>query len=377
MKVYAQSPYFDDYDPNKKFYSILYRPSCPVQARELNSEQSIIRDQLERLGDHFFAEGAQVINGQMSFDTTIRYVKLQDTTVDVTKLVGQTIQGLDSGARADIITACNVENNEPATLFVKYRSSGENTQAQQFAIGESLSGADGLRVSAEDDALGVGSIAQIQNGIYYVNGVFATVDEQTIILDKYGNVPSYRVGLIKQETVITPEDDSTLKDNAMGSYNYAAPGAHRYKLELILTKVGLGDVTDENFVELGQIQSGQIIKQVSTTEYSVLEQTLARRTYDESGDYTVRPFKISVREHRSNDRGAWKNSTQYLRGDVVKNNGRVYTARTDGYSLSVGSGPQHTSGSAWENSSNSSGYSGLKYSGNASPISIFTGVTSR
>ena len=190
MKVYAQSPYFDDYDPNKKFYSILYRPSYPVQARELNSEQTIIRDQLERLGDHFFAEGAQVINGQMSFDTTIRYVKLQDTTVDVTKLVGQTIQGLDSGARADIITACNVENNEPATLFVKYRSSGENTQAQQFAIGESLSGADGLRVSAEDDALGVGSIAQIQNGIYYVNGVFATVDEQTIILDKYGNVPS-------------------------------------------------------------------------------------------------------------------------------------------------------------------------------------------
>ena len=355
MKIYAQAPYYDDYDAQRKYYRTLFRYSYPVQSRELTQLQTVLQAQLERLGDHFFAEGAQVINGQMSFDTTIRYVKLQDTTVDVTKLIGQTIQGLTSGARADIITACNIENNEPATLFVKYRSSGENTQAQQFAIGESLSGADGLRVSAEDDALGVGSIAQIQNGIYYVNGVFATVDEQTIILDKYGNVPSYRVGLIKQETVVTPELSKDLLDNSAGSNNYAAPGAHRYKLELILTKVGLGDVTDENFVELGQIQSGQIIKQVSTTEYSVLEQTLARRTYDESGDYTVRPFKISVREHRSNDRGAWKNSTQYLRGDVVKNNGRVYTARTDGYSLSVGSGPQHTSGSAWENSSNSSG----------------------
>lgn len=355
MKVYAQSPYFDDYDPQKKFYSVLFRPAVALQAREINTEQSIFRDQIERIGDHFFAEGAKVINGQMSFDTTIRYVKLQSTTADVTKLIGQTIQGLDSGARADIITACNVENNDPATLFVKYRSSGESTNAQQFEIGESLSGADGLRISAEDDALGVGSIAQIQSGIYYVNGVFATVDEQTIILDKYGNVPSYRVGLLKQETVVTPEDDSSLKDNAMGSYNYAAPGAHRYKLELILTKVGIGDVTDENFVELGQIQSGQIVKQVSTTEYSVLEQTLARRTYDESGDYTVRPFKISVREHRSNDRGEWKNSTRYLRGDVVKNNNRVYTARTDGYSLSVGSGPQHSSGTAWENNSNSSG----------------------
>ena len=247
MKVFSQSPYFDSFKKSDKFYAVLYRPSYAVQARELSTEQSILRNQLENLGDHFFAEGAQVINGQMSFDTTIRYVKLQDTTVDVTKLVGQTIQGLTSGARADIITACNIENNEPATLFVKYRSSGENTQAQQFAIGESLSGADGLRVSAEDDALGVGSIAQIQNGIYYVRGLFAEVEEQTIILDKYGNVPSYRVGLKVNEKIVTPEEDPRLLDNAQGSYNYAAPGAHRYKLELILTKVGLGDVTDENF----------------------------------------------------------------------------------------------------------------------------------
>ena len=32
------------------------------------------------------------------------------------------------------------------------------------------------------------------------------------------------------------------------------------------------------------------------SKYSVLEETLARRTYDESGDYTVRPYQIDIRE---------------------------------------------------------------------------------
>lgn len=355
MKVYSQAPYYDDYNPQKKFYRTLYRYSYPVQARELTQQQTVIQSQIERLGDHFFAEGAKVIDGQMSFDTNVVYVKLQATTANVTNLAGQTIQGLNSGVTADIITAVNAEGTDPATLFVKYRSSGSSTNTQTFERGETLSGSDGLRVSNEDDALGFGSIAQIQSGIYYVDGIFATVDEQTIVLDKYGSVPSYRVGLLKVENVVTPEDDSSILDNSAGSSNFNAPGAHRYSLDLVLTKVGIGDVTDENFVELGQIQSGQIVKQVSTTEYTTLEQTLARRTYDESGDYTVRPFKIGVREHRSNDRGAWKNSTRYLRGDVVKNAGRVYTARTDGYSLSVGAGPQHASGTSWENNSNSSG----------------------
>ena len=36
---------------------------------------------------------------------------------------------------------------------------------------------------------------------------------------------------------------------------------------------------------------------VRNTEYSVLEETLARRTFDESGNYIVRGFDIDMREH--------------------------------------------------------------------------------
>ena len=53
---------------------------------------------------------------------------------------------------------------------------------------------------------------------------------QRIILDKYGNQPSYRVGLTIAEELITPEIDTTLLDNATGSSNINAKGAHRFKV---------------------------------------------------------------------------------------------------------------------------------------------------
>src|SRR6056300_479871 len=46
---------------------------------------------------------------------------------------------------------------------------------------------------------------------------------------------------------------------------------------------------------------------VRSTEYAVLEDTFARRTYDESGDYTVREFDLDLREHliSGNNRGIY------------------------------------------------------------------------
>ena len=58
------------------------------------------------------------------------------------------------------------------------------------------------------------------------------VDEQTLILDKYTNTPSYRVGLSVTESFTTPNDDTTLNDNATGTSNVNAPGAHRFKITI-------------------------------------------------------------------------------------------------------------------------------------------------
>ena len=52
----------------------------------------------------------------------------------------------------------------------------------------------------------------------------------------------------------------------------------------------------DSFIELVKFDGGSIQSLVSNSQYNILEDTLARRTYDESGDYTVRPFHITMKE---------------------------------------------------------------------------------
>ena len=61
-------------------------------------------------------------------------------------------------------------------------------------------------------------------------GFFVQVQKQTLVLDKYTNTPSYRVGYYVTESFVTPNDDASLNDNATGSSNVNAPGAHRFKI---------------------------------------------------------------------------------------------------------------------------------------------------
>jgi hypothetical protein len=86
-------------------------------------------------------------------------------------------------------------------------------------------------------------------------------------------------------------------DPAQGSFNYQAPGADRYQFSLTLSTRPLDTAVDESqFFELMRVENGQVTKQVKYPVYSEIEKTLARRTFDESGDYAVIPFRASVQE---------------------------------------------------------------------------------
>lgn len=356
MKLFPQKPYFDDYDENKKFYQILSVPGRALQAREVTQLQTILQNQVRSLGDHLFKDGSRVLDGQMSFDCQVNYVKVRlgSSSINLDMLVGTVAEGVTTGAKGQIIAVTPAQGDDPVTLFVKFVSSDVSDNATNWISGEKLKFASTITnavmyVRSEEDAIGLASIAKVERGVYYIHGRFALVDQQTIILEKYNNVPSCRVGLVVDETIITSEQDQTLLDNAIGSYNYAAPGANRYKIELTLTKVPLASKVDnENFIELGQIQGGKILKQVVATSYNELEKTLARRTYDESGDYTVRAFKACVREHRSNDRTDWSSHTTYLTGDVVRNNKFSYVALNSG-TTTGGTGPNWSAGTGEDN----------------------------
>ena len=302
------SPYFDDFVESKKFHRILFRPSFAVQARELTQSQTILQNQIERVGDHLFKQGAMVIPGQVSIDTNYSAVKLTSkSAASINTYNGTTITGATSGVIAEVVGVAATDGTDPDTLYVKYNKTGTNNTSIVFTDGETITSDASGSPTAVVDTTATGSAAGVQSGVYYINGYFVQVDSTTLVLDKYTNTPSYRIGFTATESFVTPNDDSSLNDNAQGSSNANAPGAHRFKITLTLAKKTLSSTEDDNFFEIARVENGVIKTLVRNTEYAVLEDTLARRTFDESGDYVLTNPDFDVREHLSsgNNRGIY------------------------------------------------------------------------
>ena len=293
------SPYYDDFNESKKFHRVLFRPAFAVQARELTQAQTQLQNQVERVSDHLFEKGAMVIPGEIGYDLNYTSVKLSaKSNSTLADYNGLTLTGATSGVVAKVIGVAVADGTDPDTLYVKYKQSGSDNVAATFSVSETLNCTiNSLPATATVASVHTGCAAEVQKGVYYINGYHVEVSQQTVVLDKYTNTPSYRVGLLVTESFITPNEDASLNDNAQGSSNQNAPGAHRFKILLTLTKKSLTATDDANFVELLRLKNGIIQNQVRTTEYAVIEDTFARRTYDESGDYALRDFDLDLREH--------------------------------------------------------------------------------
>ena len=316
------SPYYDDFDSKKNFYKVLFNPGRPIQARELTTLQSILQNQLESFGSNIFKEGSMVIPGNIAYDGQFYSVKLNSTNfgVDISlyinKFIGKKIIGQTSGTTAIIqyVEFPDSINVEDLTIYVKYLDSDSDFKFNPFVDGESLLAEENIiygntTINAGTpfaslislNATSIGSAASIGDGVYFIRGYFSKVSKQTIILDNYTNTPSYRVGLKIDELIVSANDDNSLYDNAKGFTNYAAPGADRFNLNLTLTKKLLSDTKDTDFVELLRVQDGKIKKIETKSQYNIIRDYLAERTYDESGDYAVTQFNPSI--HNSlNDR---------------------------------------------------------------------------
>ena len=328
------APYYDDYDSSQNYVKTLFRPGFAIQARELTQLQSALQQQISAHGNHIFKEGSMVIPGQVSLIRKHYSLKLASTfggeTVDPSQYYSATspviITGADSGVTATVIGYDVATTDDQPTLYLRYQDTGTDSFEKAFRDGEDISADAGithttsyssgaassttytsaysatigstqsLLRSSTGPAAATGQAVNIQAGVYFVRGYFVECAEETLVLDKYDPSGSWRVGFEITETLAKPEDVSSLLDNATGSSNFAAKGAHRLQISLSLKKVAIGVVTDENFIELMLTRGGTLQSTVRNTEYNILEETMARRTYDESGDYTVQPFSLVMRE---------------------------------------------------------------------------------
>ena len=347
-----RTPYFDDFNPDKDFHKVLFKPGYSVQARELTTLQSILQNQIEQFGTHFFKEGSRVIPGAVTYSLSYRSVQIDPTFLGLPvslyqdQLIGKQIRGSVSGVTA---TIANIEKNtdtDNIILYINYENSGSNFIDNLFSDGENLVtlsditfGLSNIIPSGEEfaktvssNSTNIGSAVFISEGVYFIRGYFIRVSNQTLVLDRFSSTPTYRIGLFVNEEIVSADQDDSLYDNSRGSSNYTAPGADRLKISAVLSKKEIDNFEDENFIELLRLNSGSLEKIVDKTQYNIIAEELARRTFDESGDYYIAPFSIVMKNTLNNRIG---NDGLFFQNQLTTN-GNVPSDNLMTYKISPG-----------------------------------------
>ena len=396
IKAYDSKPYNDDFNTSslegKNYLRILFKPGVSVQVRELNQMQSMLQSQIDKFGKSIYKEGP-VLDGSTFFTDNIDFI---DVTIDqaaVTNLLMSNlnlthgkvvrISGAGNNTLSGEIYAHQVLSTATNSVrfFIRYSSSGATNaspnNADRFAGTNSLSLATGSNIDlvntsirAAGDLFGViskrGYAGRITTdvGIFFARGSFIYNDSvkytfiekpntNDTVADKDFQITGKAVVRL-DEAAVSALTDTTLYDNAEGTPNQFAPGADRYAITLTplfltdltaLTSISnntsvLASTTSGsaliNYLDLLDVDSSQYIAP-ARTEYSQLDSKLAVRTSEESGNYTVRPFKVSVREHLNDAAG---NGGRYLSTDTIVGDEAKYittvepsVAYVDGYRI--------------------------------------------
>jgi hypothetical protein len=372
LSVQSQAPYYDDFvssgNEAKNYLRILFRPGYSVQARELTQLQTILQSQIEKFGRSVYIDGTAVVDGLCTFDKMVSWIDLLVTDPDRIAELPHLAQ-LAWTNEDDSFSTLNAKvlYYRPHTsilntwrVYVQYTSSTivSDTTQNTFVGGESLSywltdPNDGT-ISYSSAYFGLVSemgyafALHVPKGVYFIKGCFVVNAEQHLYIDHtYSSPPPYWVPImdelngyaafiITDTKYVTSTDDTSLLDNANGAPNYAAPGAHRYAIDLELAWVDASTntfVTQDHLLPIALDVSDYVklvtvaestVPRVARTEYSNLDRIMAQRTSEESGNYTVRPFILDV--HEMFDDG--ENRGKYTAEALFQNPDSILTAQS-------------------------------------------------
>ena len=288
--------YKDDFRESDGYHRILFNPGRAVQSRELTQLQTIIQAELGRFGDNVFKDGGSVnpvnnvyVNNRYSF---VKITATSFTAADI----GTTFTGVTSAVKGKFIQTVDATGGDPSTAYIQYISGpGTTAEGSKFAAGETISnGAVTYTVqsinTAANPATGFGTLVSVGEGDFYTQGHFVFAEAQTLLLSKYLSEATGTIGFKITEQVVTAADDSRLYDNQGDVPNLTAPGADRYKITLALVDQANIAATD-TFVFVVRVELGTVMDiNNGRSEYALIQDLMAERTKEESGNYTVKPF---------------------------------------------------------------------------------------
>lgn len=305
--------YYDDYTDSDGYARVLFNTGRALQAREVTQLQTIIQKQIERFGRNIFKEGAAVNPGGVTINNSYEFIKLSSGSIlpaDTSVLIGTVFTGQTSGVKVKVLEVVDVEGSDPATLYVQYTdtSSGvSGTTPIRMSAGEDIdNGTYTFSVQTTNTtvnpAVGAGTRISAAKGDFFTQGFFTFAPAQSKIISKYSSTPSLDIGFKVIQDIVSVDDDNALYDNSNDLIpNLSAPGADRFRIRLEITTRDEVD-SDETFVYLAKLINGAVVDEVEGNEdYNRINDLLALRTKEESGNYNVKPFIIKFEENDSDD----------------------------------------------------------------------------
>jgi hypothetical protein len=337
------APFYDDYDEEKQYYRILFRGATAVQARELTQLQTILQRQISRFGNSIYKDGTLVEGcGFTSYPTKtqVRFKDSNTVTYDFGLLVDKYLDTGNSyllvsnttGVRAavfraftgaeSLVDAGSLDTNRAYVDYIWPGTGGElmfSSTSEKIDVYSEVQDKTGILSSS--NLLGsiytitanstinthsVGYAMRMSPGIVYQKGFFQNAKAQNIVVKEHtSNAAGMIVGFDTQEYIVKPSEDPSLYDNSVGSPNYNAPGAYRLKLDpvpICYDKANNEVTIPSNFLPIVEFDGGNggIVQYNKDPQYSILMDVMAKRTYEESGNYVLNPFQVDVTSHESN-----------------------------------------------------------------------------
>lgn len=317
----SRRPYFDDFDEKSQYTRVLFKPGTAVQARELNQTQSILQDQINKFGRNIYQEGTVVEGCIFAFDNKSSYVKIEDSYSNGTAFTIADFQDQylynSNGLKAIIInTNPGYLSQAPNTntLYVKYLNSASYANGDQQSTFDAsevitirnttntatigyITVASNTNNANVGDPTGKAYIMSTTEGVIFKKGAFLYVPKQSVLVSPYNNLPDgVSVGFEAVESIDTAQSNSALYDNAVGSPNYSAPGADRFKIApQLVVRDTVSIANTKSFFSIADFKNGAAVTLRQTAQYSTLGAEMARRTYETNGDFVVTPFLLTTK----------------------------------------------------------------------------------
>ena len=366
IKTYNDAPYNDDFNSNsvqftgaegKNYLKILFRPGRSVQVRELNQMQSILQSQIDKFGQSIYKEGP-ILDGKANLDNNANYIDvLLDGTgsgspATIIPYLDQVLKienENNGGLKASVLHYEALETTNAYRFFIRYDSSIQDNadlNIQEYVVSDIIETDNTIRNDQGNNvieasipfasviAVGLAAIAKTDAGVYFINGQFVYNPAEELYIAKpapaqIGDIEyslNGKIAFIVTDEIVTYVTDPLLLDNANGTPNDTAPGADRYKIDfklaflsdtdddLVTNNAGVYHIdTIPSYITLFTADLGIVVKP-ARTEYTQLDRKFATRTFEESGSYCLKPFKLDLREYLNDEEG---NRGRFTASDIT------------------------------------------------------------